>query len=347
MPMYFIQNRTAQRLFVPPPVNKTFAPRGNANVYIAAADMEVAAIRNMVTSGLISVTASDNQRLSDDLEVPVLSMINGGGGGVASVTGLAPISSSGGANPVISLSGVVSASNGGTGLTSPGAAGSVLTSNGAGGWTTSTIDVPSVNVPLATVAVGDGTGGLTGSTDLAYYAGDLRLEVTSTVSVTNGGDTLTLQPATISTDAGTLTVDAATTVQVGGTGNVSINGQYTLPTADGDAGDVLTTDGAGAASWSSPSTAHEQFDTLVHDLSESNFQEVTYASGFVSAITYWTSAAKTLKIRESLFNYTVDDLISSVVERQFNSAGAQVQQLVHTYNYNPDETLASITTART
>jgi hypothetical protein len=96
MPMYFIQNRTAQRLFVPPPVNKTFAPRGNANVYVAAADMEIAAIRNMVASGLISVTASDNQRLSDDLEVPVLSMINGGGGGgVASVSGLSPISSNG------------------------------------------------------------------------------------------------------------------------------------------------------------------------------------------------------------------------------------------------------------
>jgi hypothetical protein len=234
MPSYFIQNRTNQRLYVPPPVNKTFSPNGNASVYVAAAEMEVAAIRNMVASGLISVAASDNQRLSDDLEVPVLSMIHGGGGGVASVSGLAPISSSGGANPIISLSGVVSPSHGGTGLNSPGSAGNVLTSDGAGGWTSS-----------------------------------------------------------------------------------------------------------------NPSTAHEQFDTLVHDLSESNFQEVAYASGFVSAVTYWTSAAKTLKIREALFNYTVDDLISSVVERQFDSAGAQVQQLVHTYSYNPDETLASITSVRT
>jgi hypothetical protein len=346
MPSYFIQNRTNQRLYVPPPVNKTFSPNGNASVYVAAAEMEVAAIRNMVASGLISVAASDNQRLSDDLEVPVLSMIHGGGGGVASVSGLAPISSSGGANPIISLSGVVPVNRGGTGLTSPGAAGNVLTSDGAGNWTTAAVAVPSVNVPLATVAVGDGTG-LTGTTDLAYYAGDLRLEVTSTVSVTNGGNTLTLQPAFVGADAATLNLDAGATVQVGGVANVNISGQYTLPTNTGNNGDVLTTDGAGAASWSSPSTAHEQFDTLVHDLSESNFQEVAYASGFVSAVTYWTSAAKTLKIRESLFNYTVDDLISSVVERQFDSAGAQVQQLVHTYSYNPDETLASITTVRT
>jgi hypothetical protein len=228
MPMYFIQNRTSLRLFVPPPVNKTFTPNGNLKVYVAAAEMEIPAIRGMVSSGLISVTASNNERLSDDLEVPVLSMLHGGGGPIGpaggDLTGTYP-------NPTLVTTGVVAGSYGSGEL-----------------------------VPVLTV---DAKGRLTG------------------------------------------------------------------------------------VSTASNSLAHEGYDTLVHDLAESNFQEVSYASGLATAITYWTSSAKTLKIRESLFSYTVDDLISSVVERQYNSAGAQVQQLVHTYSYNPDETLASITTVRT
>ena len=291
MPSYFIQNRTSQRLYVPPPVNKTFAPNANASVYVAAAEMETQAIRSMVAAGLINITASDNQRLSDDLEVPVLSMIHGGGGGgVASVSGLSPIASSGGANPVISLSGVVNAAHGGTGLNSPGAAGNVLTSDGAGGWTTAAVP--------PTTPTGPAGGDLTGT-----YPNPTLVTSGVAAGVYGSGE---LVPV--------ITVDA--------------KGRITN------------------ASTASNSAAHENYDTLVHDLAESNFQEVSYSSGLVTAVTYWTTPAKTLKIRESLFNYTVDDLVSSVVERQFNGAGVQVAQLVHTYSYNPDETLASITTVR-
>lgn len=289
MPMYFIQNRTNKRLFVPPPVNKTFNPLANASVYIAAAEMEVAAIRNMVSAGLIGISASDNQRLSDDLEVPVLSMIHGGGG-VASVSGLTPIASSGGANPVISLSGVVNAAHGGTGLNSPGAVGNVLTSNGAGGWTASAVP--------PTAPTGPAGGDLTGT-------------YPNPTLVTSG----------------------------------VVAGIY----GSGELVPVITVDAKGRvtnASTASNSAAHENYDTLVHDLAESNFQEVSYSSGLVTAITYWTTSAKLLKIRETLFSYTVAQLVSSVVDRQFNGAGAQVTQLLHTYIYNPDETLASITTVR-
>ena len=118
----------------------------------------------------------------------------------------------------------------------------------------------------------------------------------------------------------------------------------------GDTVPVITVDAKGRltnVTTASNFTAHEGYDTLVHDLAESNYQEVSYAAGLVTAIVYWTTPAKVLKIRESLFTYNPDDTVNVVTERQYNGAGAQTQQLVHSYAYNPDETLASITTVRT
>jgi hypothetical protein len=118
----------------------------------------------------------------------------------------------------------------------------------------------------------------------------------------------------------------------------------------GDTVPVITVDAKGRltnVTTASNFTAHEGYDTLVHDLAESNYQEVSYAAGLVTAIVYWTTPAKVLKIREALFTYNPDATVNVVTERQYNGAGAQTQQLVHSYAYNPDETLASITTVRT
>ena len=118
----------------------------------------------------------------------------------------------------------------------------------------------------------------------------------------------------------------------------------------GDTVPVITVDVKGRltnVTTASNFTAHEGYDTLVHDLAESNYQEVSYAAGLVTAIVYWTTPAKILKIREALFTYNPDDTVNVVTERQYNGAGVQTQQLVHSYAYNPDETLASITTVRT
>ena len=173
----------------------------------------------------------------------------GGGGGVTGVTASSPLASSGGATPDISLTGTVSVSLGGTGITSAGAAGNVLTSDGTD-WTSAA--PANVNVGSTYLAVGDGTG-IVGSSDLSYNSGALTLEVTNTVSVTNGANALSLQSGSVSTDAATLTVDAASTVQLGGTGALSIAGAYTLPSTDGTSGQVLTTDGLGAISWGTAS----------------------------------------------------------------------------------------------
>ena len=99
------------------------------------------------------------------------------------------------------------------------------------------------------VQLNDGAGNFAGSTDLTFASNTLT--VTNTVDVTNGANTLTLQAASVGSDAATLTVDAGTTVQVGGVALVNISGAFTLPGVDGANGQVLTTDGAGNVSWAS------------------------------------------------------------------------------------------------
>lgn len=72
----------------------------------------------------------NGQVLNDGDALPIIDA-PGGGGGVTSVSALAPLNSSGGATPIISLTGIVPVANGGTGLAVPGAVGNVLTSTGA------------------------------------------------------------------------------------------------------------------------------------------------------------------------------------------------------------------------
>jgi hypothetical protein len=61
------------------------------------------------------------------------------------------------------------------------------------------------------------------------------------------GFPLSLQSNNIS--ATQLTIDSSTVLQLGGVATVNICGAYTLPVSDGTTGQVLTTDGAGVASW--------------------------------------------------------------------------------------------------
>lgn len=253
MPNYFIQNKTSQRLYVPVPINRVLEPRGSTSAYVAASEMEIPAIRKMVTSNLLSVTVDNSAPVSDNLEVPVLSMIHGGGGAPTNATYLTLT-----ANPVLT--------------------------------------------------------------------NERLLAVSGDMTTLDGGPN------------GNLTLGLSDTGVVAGV--------Y----GDGSSVPVVTVDAKGRVtqiSTASNIAAHEGYDTLVHDLAESNYQEVSYASGFVSAITYWASSAKLLKLREVLFNYTPNNLVSSVVERQFDGLGGQMAQLVHTYSYNLDETLASISTVRT
>jgi hypothetical protein len=203
-----------------------------------------------------------------------LKWLSGGGGGVSSVGASTPLVSSGGTTPTISI--------GTTGV----ATGDVLTYNGSA-WAAAT--PASTNVGLTNIAVGDGTG-ITGSSDLAYNSGTLSLEVTNTINVTDGGNTATLTSTSLVTDAGTLTVDASTTVQVGGTAAVSIGGAFTMPTADGAAGEVLTTDGAGSLSWAAAGSGSPGG-------SADSVQFNDGAGGFGGSAEFaWSDASKTLSV---------------------------------------------------
>jgi hypothetical protein len=158
--------------------------------------------------------------------------------GVASVSASSPLSSSGGVTPDISFSAW------------PADIAGSLTNDGYGGlsWVPATPTPPGGG--LGDLQINDGSGGFTGSTDLSFVAN--VLEVNNTIHVTNGGSTLSVQPASLGSDATTLTVDAGSLVQIGGVADVNISGAYTLPGIDGYTGQVLTTNGSGVTAWSTP-----------------------------------------------------------------------------------------------
>ena len=70
----------------------------------------------------------------------------------------------------------------------------------------------------------------------------------------------------------------------------------------------------------SPGT-HEVLDTLVHNVAESCYFEVTRAGGGrISDLTWWTDSGKTVKVREVNITRTSNQ-ISQIVVKQYDGAG--------------------------
>jgi hypothetical protein len=90
---------------------------------------------------------------------------------------------------------------------------------------------------------------------------------------------------------------------------------------------------------------HEVLDTLVHDLSETSYLEVTRTSGQVSDVTVWTNSGKTIKVREALVTRSAGQA-SVIVDKQYNGAGTLVQTLTHTITRSAGQ-VASIATVET
>lgn len=100
-----------------------------------------------------------------------------------------------------------------------------------------------------------------------------------------------------------------------------------------DVGQLYQKDGNGDTDWTEKESAtgggiteseHRSLDTLLHNLVEDCYIEYTRTNGRVTAIMVWTDNLKTLKIREELITYT-NGLVSQIVERQYDGAGALVE----------------------
>lgn len=79
-------------------------------------------------------------------------------------------------------------------------------------------------------------------------------------------------------------------------------------------------------------TQHRDLDQLVHEIAETCYYEVTYASGKATAETWWTSAAKTTKVREILYTYS-GNKVTTETWHQYDGSGTLVATLVITYSY--------------
>lgn len=65
---------------------------------------------------------------------------------------------------------------------------------------------------------------------------------------------------------------------------------------------------------------HESLDTLVHDIAEDSYIEITRSSGKVTDVVIWTDSGKTKKIRE--WNITRSSgKVSQVVAKQYDGNG--------------------------
>ena len=79
---------------------------------------------------------------------------------------------------------------------------------------------------------------------------------------------------------------------------------------------------------------HLVIDQLVHEIAENSFEEISYTGNRVDSIIIYTDAAKTTKIRETLFTYTGNQ-VNTVTTIQYDAVGEVVpgQTMIETYVY--------------
>jgi len=83
---------------------------------------------------------------------------------------------------------------------------------------------------------------------------------------------------------------------------------------------------------------HENLDTLVHEIDETSYDEITYVGGMVSSYIVWTSAAKELKVREETYTY-VSGKVSQVVTKQYDDLGVVKMTMTENYTYSGSRVL--------
>jgi hypothetical protein len=74
---------------------------------------------------------------------------------------------------------------------------------------------------------------------------------------------------------------------------------------------------------------HENFDTLVHEIAETSYEEITRTSGRVTSVIIWETSAKLKKVRETTITRAAGQ-VSVVIEEQYDAAGALKKTLTGT-----------------
>jgi hypothetical protein len=76
---------------------------------------------------------------------------------------------------------------------------------------------------------------------------------------------------------------------------------------------------------------HETLNTLVHNLAETSYEEITRTSGLITNVTVWQTSAKLVKVRETVITRT-GGLVNTVADKQYDDSGVLVQTVTQTYN---------------
>lgn len=75
--------------------------------------------------------------------------------------------------------------------------------------------------------------------------------------------------------------------------------------------------------------AHDPLDTLVHDVAETSYFEVTRSGGQVTDVAYWTDSGKTTKIRDTSITRTGGQ-VSQIVINHYDATGTVCETLTGT-----------------
>lgn len=78
---------------------------------------------------------------------------------------------------------------------------------------------------------------------------------------------------------------------------------------------------------------HEFLDTLVHDIAETGYNDVTYIGNKISSIIFWTSSLKVKKVREYQLQYTANK-VTRVISIQYDSNGLENSRLTEDVFYD-------------
>jgi len=90
---------------------------------------------------------------------------------------------------------------------------------------------------------------------------------------------------------------------------------YTYTGVDAGTGDVILTVSTGYVA-----VVHRPLDQLVHNIAETAYYEITRSGTQISKETWWTTAGKTIKIREIDYTYS-GAFVSQIVTKQYDILG--------------------------